>query len=100
LPQVYARTTFIPKEIHLPLPIEGDEALAEWLSQRKEERGYLRLPARGPKAERVKLAMRNAEMAYRRRFRSEGPAAEAVASLCRHLNLPDPPRRIEGFDIS
>jgi excinuclease ABC subunit C len=100
LPQVYARTTFIPKEIHLPLPVEGDEALAEWLSERKGERVYLRLPARGPKAERVKLAMRNAEMAHRRRFRSEGPAAEAVAALCRHLDLPDPPRRIEGFDIS
>ena len=23
LPQIYDRTTFIPKEVHLPLPIEG-----------------------------------------------------------------------------
>ncbi len=27
LPQLYDRTTFIPKEIHLPLPIEGEAAL-------------------------------------------------------------------------
>jgi excinuclease ABC subunit C len=64
------------------------------------ERVYLRLPARGPKAERVALAMRNAELAYRRRFRAEGPAAAAAAALQRLLRLPDPPRRIEGFDVS
>ncbi|HZI63652.1 MAG TPA: excinuclease ABC subunit UvrC [Thermoanaerobaculia bacterium] len=100
LPQVYDRTTFIPKEIHLPLPVEGGEALEQWLSERKGERIYLRLPARGPKAERVALAMRNAELAYRRRFRAEGPAAAAAAALQRLLRLPDPPRRIEGFDVS
>ena len=48
LPQIYDRTTFIPKEIHLPVPIEGDEALSQWLSERKGERVYLRLPAQGP----------------------------------------------------
>ncbi len=100
LPQIYDRTTFIPKEIHLPMPIEGDEALEQWLSQRKEERVYLRLPARGPKAERVALAMRNAEMAHRRRFRGTSAHQAAVEALARHLDLPDPPRRIEGLDIS
>src|SRR6185295_2489179 len=35
LPQIYDRTTFIPKEIHLPVPIEGEEALVEWLSGKK-----------------------------------------------------------------
>jgi excinuclease ABC subunit C len=100
LPQIYARTTFIPKEVHLPMPIEGSEALEEWLSARKGERVYLRLPTRGPKAERVALAQRNAELAYRRRFRKEGPGAAAVDALQRHLGLPDPPRRIEGLDVS
>jgi excinuclease ABC subunit C len=99
LPQLYERTTFIPKEVHLPLPVEGDEALASWLSERKDERVYLRLPARGPKAERVKLAMHNAEAAYRRRFRGAKEHAGAE-SLARHLGLAEPPRRIEGFDIS
>ena len=99
LPQIYDRTTFIPKEIQLPLPIEGEEALAEWLSQRKGERVYIRMPSRGVKADRVKLAMRNAELAHRRRFRHAGdhPGAEA---LQRHLQLLEPPRRVEGFDVS
>ena len=100
LPQIYDRTTFVPKEIHLPLPVEGEEALAEWLAEKKGERVYVRLPSRGPKAERVALAMRNADLAHKRRFRGGGLAAPGAEALLRHLDLPEPPRRIEGFDIS
>jgi excinuclease ABC subunit C len=99
LPQVYDRTTFIPKEIHLPVAIEGEEALVDWLSERKGERVYLRMPSRGPKAERVALAMHNAELAHKRRFRGLKVSPGATA-LERHLGLEEPPRRIEGFDIS
>jgi excinuclease ABC subunit C len=100
LPQVYDRTTFIPKEIHLPVPVEGEEALMAWLSERKGERVFVRMPARGPKAERVALAMRNAEAAFRRRFRGHDGPHPGAAALASHLALPDPPRRIEGFDVS
>lgn len=100
LPQLYDRTSFVPKEIHLPVAIEGEEALTEWLSAKKGERVYLRMPSRGGKAERVALAMRNAELAWRRRFRGVAAHAPAVAALARHLALADPPRRIEGFDVS
>ncbi|MGH9464453.1 MAG: excinuclease ABC subunit UvrC [Thermoanaerobaculia bacterium] len=100
LPQVYDRTTFIPKEIHLPFAIEGEEALRSWLSQRKGEKVYVRLPARGVKAERVALARRNAELAYRRRFRVRSRQQEAAERLAEALELAEPPQRIEGFDIS
>jgi len=100
LPQLYDRTTFIPKEIHLPLPIEGEEALLEWLCEKKGEKVYLRMPARGPKAERVALAMHNAGLAHRRRFRADAAESPGADSLERHLGLDGPPRRIEGFDIS
>lgn len=100
LPQIYARTTFIPKEIHLPMPIDGDEALADWLSERKGERVYLRYPARGPRASRLDLARGNAQLAFRRRFRGAGESDAGSEALRTHLELPEPPRRIEGFDIS
>jgi excinuclease ABC subunit C len=99
LPQIYDRTTFIPKEIHLPVAIEGEEALAEWLAEKKGEKVYIRMPSRGPKAERVKLAAHNAELAHKRRFRGAAESPGAVA-LEHHLELSEPPRRIEGFDIS
>ncbi len=100
LPQLYARTTFIPKEIHLPVAIEGEEALTEWLSERKGERVYVRLPVRGPKAQRLKVARRNAELAFRRRFRLDRREDRGPASLVEALELTEPPRRIEGIDIS
>jgi excinuclease ABC subunit C len=100
LPQVYERTTFIPKEIHLPFAVEGDEALQDVLSERKGERVYLRLPARGAKAERVALAMHNAELAWARRFRGAEGDSPGAAALQRHLDLQTAPQRIEGFDIS
>ncbi len=99
LPQLYDRTTFIPKEIHLPAAIEGEEALLEWLCEKKGERVYLRMPSRGPKAERVALAMHNAQLAHKRRFRG-GKVTPGAMALERHLGLEEPPRRVEGFDIS
>ena len=100
LPQIYDRTTFIPKEIHLPAAIEGEDALVEWLSERKGERVYLRMPSRGPKAARIDLARRNAELAFKRRFRVENPRLAAARKLAEAIDLGDPPQRIEGFDIS
>lgn len=100
LPQIYDRTTFLPREIHLPIPIEGADALASWLGAKRGERVYLRLPARGAKAHRVELAMRNARLAFRRRFRRGAEELEAVTALAEQLDLVGPPTRIEGIDIS
>lgn len=100
LPQIYDRTTFVPREVHLPVPIEGDEELASWLTEKRGHRVYLRLPARGPKVQRVELANRNAKLAHRRRFRTAGPAQAALEALREHLSLEDLPQWIEGFDIS
>ena len=100
LPQIYDRTTFIPREIHLPVAIDGAEVLERWLSERKDRRVYIRMPSRGPKAQRVGLANRNAELAYRRRFRAGRGEREALTALAGRLELEEPPRRIEGFDVS
>ncbi len=103
LPQIYDRTSFVPKEIHLPAPIEGEAALVAWLEERKGQRVYVRMPSRGLKSDRVALAMRNAELAYRRRFRAGkvvSLGAIAGQALADQLDLIEPPQRIEGFDIS
>ena len=99
-PQVYDRTTFLPGEIHLPVEIEGGEALEAWLGERRGRRLYLRYPARGPRAERLRAAARDAEYAFRRRFRAGAEEDDGAVALARHLELAAPPRWIEGFDIS
>jgi len=100
LPQVYDRTTFLPRELHLPVRIEGEEALEEWMGERRGSRVRLRFPARGPKAERLRVAAKDAEFAFRRRFRVGGETDAAIVSLQQGLELPEPPRWIEGFDVS
>lgn len=100
LPQIYERTSFIPRQVHLPLPIEGEQVLERWLGERRGERVYLRKPSRGPKAQRVALAMRNARLAHHRRFRSRTAGQAGADALRRHLDLAEAPRRIEGFDVS
>ncbi|HSM14060.1 MAG TPA: excinuclease ABC subunit UvrC [Thermoanaerobaculia bacterium] len=100
LPQVYDRTTFLPRELHLPVRIEGEEALEDWLGERRGGRVHLRFPARGPKAERLRVAAKDAEFAFRRRFRVGGETDAAIVSLQQGLDLPEPPRWIEGFDVS
>ncbi len=100
LPQLYDQTTFLPKELHLPFEVDGEEALAEWMTARKGERVYLRHPSRGPKAERLRIAAQDAEFAFRRRFRVDPARDAAPRALERHLHLAQPPRWIEAFDIS
>jgi excinuclease ABC subunit C len=86
--------------VHLLFGVAGAEVLADWLSEKKGERESLRLPARGVKADRMALARRNAELAHKRRFRGDERDSPGAAALKRHLRLLEPPRRIEGFDIS
>ncbi len=100
LPQIYDRTTFVPRELHLPVPIEEDSALLAWMGEKRGATVTLRLPSRGPKAKRIAMAMENARQAFRRRFRLSPELLAGAERLSEALRLPETPRRIEGFDIS
>jgi excinuclease ABC subunit C len=101
LPQFYDSNPFLPAEIHLPVPIASGELLEEFFSARRDKKVKVRAPRRGASAERVELASANAQERHRVRFRrAGGPEALALERLARVLELPAPPRRIEGFDIS
>lgn len=100
LPQIYDRTTFIPREIHLPVPIEEEDGLLDWLSEKRGTKVFLRLPSRGAKAQRVAMAGENAKQAFRRRFRLSAAERAGALRVAEVLGLADTPRRIEGFDIS
>ncbi|HEV8394447.1 MAG TPA: excinuclease ABC subunit UvrC [Vicinamibacterales bacterium] len=90
-----------PPEIDLPVGIEDDEAVAQWLSVRAGRKVRLLVPQRGDRRALVELATRNAELSYRTRH-NEIIAAhfEALETLRAVLALKALPRRIECFDIS
>jgi len=90
-----------PPEIDLPVGVEDEEAVGQWLSARAGRRVKLLVPQRGDRRALVELATRNAELSYRTRH-NEITAAhfEALETLRAVLGLKALPRRIECFDIS
>jgi excinuclease ABC subunit C len=101
LPQFYEANPFLPAEVHLPVRIPDAELLEQFLRARRDARVAVRVPQRGPASDRVELANDNARQRHRVRFRRVGgEQALALERLARVLDLPVPPARIEGFDIS
>lgn len=96
----YGREVPIPDEVLLPLPVEGEAALAEWLSERRGRRVRLQVPSRGEKVELLALAARNAEEAWRERGSRREAREELLEEVRRRLHLSRLPQRMECFDIS
>ncbi len=100
LVQFYGRDVPIPEEIVLPLPIEGGDALAEWLSERRGRRVRVTIPQRGPRRALVELANRNAEEAWRERGSREEARRAVLTEIMQKFHLRRLPHRIECFDVS
>ena len=100
LPQVYAEAN-PPPVIHLAAQPAQREMLERWLSERRGSRVRIRVPQRGPKHKFLELVRKNARLAFETRFRAaQTHGVAALDELGRALGLPEPPRRIECFDIS
>ncbi len=100
LSQHYHPGRFIPAEVLIPMDLEDRETRAEVLSERKGRRVQVLAPERGEKARLVALAQENAAHAFREQRDLKAQDAALLAELARRLELPRPPRRIEGYDIS
>ncbi|HWR38619.1 MAG TPA: excinuclease ABC subunit UvrC [Patescibacteria group bacterium] len=103
--QYYSRAAFIPREILLPAMLPDQDLLAQWLSERKGGRVQVETPQRGSKKDLVQMAAGNAmavldEQAARQAAGETDPLAGGLEELARYLGLPEPPFRMECFDIS
>ncbi|HEY9752611.1 MAG TPA: excinuclease ABC subunit UvrC [Coleofasciculaceae cyanobacterium] len=90
----------IPTEILLQHELPDSEMLTGFLSQSKGRKVLLLTPQRQGKADLVELVERNAEYELARIRKSADRNAQAMQDLAEILDLPDLPRRIEGYDIS
>jgi excinuclease ABC subunit C len=101
LKQLYLDQQFIPAEIHVPVEFEDREALEELLSEKRHRKVEIRTPQRGQKKALLGLVETNAKHSFDARFRVLKPSSRAIQEALQDaLNLPDPPTRIECFDIS
>lgn len=103
LKQFYAGTPYIPKEIYLGCRTDEEELLGEWLSEKRGQKTYLKVPQKGDKEKLVELARKNAELVLNQDLekikREEAKTIGALKELAQYLDLPLV-ERIESFDIS
>lgn len=101
--QFYAGTPFIPKEVMLQTKISEEEVIARWLSERRGQRVYIRVPKKGIKEKLVDLAQKNARLVLNqdkeRLKREEGRTIGAMKEIAKLLGLPGI-SRLEAYDIS
>ncbi len=103
LKQYYAGTPFIPKEIMLQAQIEEAGVIAQWLSSKRGQKVYLRVPQKGMKEKLVDLAQKNARLVLNqdkeRLKREEGRTIGAMKEIAQILGLTGL-SRVEAYDIS
>ncbi len=101
LKQVYIDQPYIPGLIMVPVDFEDRDTLAELLSEKRGRRVHIEVPQRGEKRSMLDLAAMNAKQCYDQRFRVLKPQQQQIIDALQDaLNLPEPPKRIECFDIS
>ncbi len=101
LKQIYLDQQYIPGIIHVPVDFEDREALEELLSEKRNRRVEIHTPQRGQKKHLLDLVQTNAKHSFDGRFRVLKPSSRAIQEAVQDaLNLPEPPARIECFDIS
>jgi len=101
LKQLYLDQQYIPTRIHVPVDFEDRQALEELLTEKRGRNVEIQTPQRGQKKALLSLVETNAKHAFHQRFRVLEPSSKAIQeSLQDVLGLPEPPKRIECFDIS
>ena len=102
--QYYLNADFVPREFYLPAEPEDIELLKTWLRGKRNGAVGLIIPQKGSKAKLMRLAATNAELLLsekRREIESRDRIQKySVKALQECLNLDNPPRVIEAFDVS
>ncbi len=100
----YAYRTGIPARLLCACPPDNSDTLEAWLAERGQHAVEVRHPQRGEKRAMLALAEKNAAFRAQERYRKlhgiAGKLHPGLIGLAERLHLPDPPMRIECYDIS
>jgi excinuclease ABC subunit C len=101
LKQLYLDAAYLPRLIHTPMDFEDCDLLGKVLTETAGHRVEILNPQRGKKHAFLELVENNAKHSFMQRFRVLRPSSKAIAEAVESaLGLPEPPKRIECFDIS
>ena len=103
--QFYTEAAVIPQQVLLPEEIEEAQIIGQWLrSRRGGEKTEMIVPRDGQPYELVQMAAENAAetlQSLRSQWQADTHKQEqALAEIQSALQLPNPPNRIECYDIS
>ncbi len=103
--QFYAEAATLPQQVMLPEEIEEAQIISQWMrSRRGGEKVEILVPREGQPQELVQMAAENATetlQALRAQWQADTHRQEqALAEIQEALKLPEPPNRIECYDIS
>jgi excinuclease ABC subunit C len=109
LKQLYIDQQYVPQTIYVPVDFADRTTLEELLTESRRKRldnpraakVEICIPSRGEKRSLIDLVSQNAKQSFDQRFRVMKPQAKAIQEALQDaLTLPEPPKRIECFDIS
>jgi excinuclease ABC subunit C len=102
--QFYDEAAYVPPEVLLPDQVQEAKVIEHWLGEKRGTKVALKVPRRGKKRELIKMAAENAaetlSMLRAQWEADRGRHVDALSELQEALELPEPPSRIECYDIS
>ncbi len=100
----YSNRRVIPAEIYVETEPDDVSTIEKWLAEARSGGVEIKVPQRGQKRKVLEMTRRNARYGGRRgrkETKGEGRPIEAgLRELRETLELPAPPGRIEGYDVS
>ncbi|MBN1471105.1 MAG: excinuclease ABC subunit UvrC [Syntrophaceae bacterium] len=100
LTQYYDGVTDIPDEIIIPCRLQDENAIIEWLTDMKNKKVVLTVPAIGTKNALVEMANENACNLWEATHKNREQTEAVLQILQEKLSLKKLPRHIECYDIS
>ena len=100
LRQYYAIRDRIPPVVTMDGPVEDEELVCRWLSEKRKKPVKITVPQRGEQLKLVEMCRSNAAENVARHTGSTGRDASALDELRRLLGLEKTPAYIESYDIS
>ena len=102
--QFYDAAPFVPPTILVPEALGESQVIEEWLRSKRGAKVQLKVPRRGEKRELMEMAAANAATALdqmRAKWMADRKkTSAALQELADYLDLPEPPSRMECYDIS
>jgi len=98
--QFYGTGKFIPSEILVPLALDNQAAIEEWLTEKKGKRTEIIVPQRGDRKSLILMASENARQSWENRHSQQERTFRTLEAMRQRFRLRRTPRTIECVDVS